>query len=201
MKTLNLIILVLLPIFFSCKNEQKEKGKQIAQLVSEWQGKQIVFPENSIFTRYLTDTTDYQIPQSEYKVLIYVDSIGCTSCKLQLHKWKELIEYTNSVTQNKVPFLFFFHPKDAKEIRYLLKRDGFDRPICIDLDDRLNKLNKFPADMTFQTFLLDKNNKVAVLGNPVHNTAVKDLYLKQITEKTPQTKTYQKLPQKSLKQK
>ena len=183
MKTLNLIILVLLPIFFSCKNEQKEKEKQIAQLVSEWQGKQIVFPENSIFTRYLTDTTDYQIPQSEYKVLIYVDSIGCTSCKLQLHKWKELIEYTISVTQNKVPFLFFFHPKDAKEIRYLLKRDGFDHPICIDLDDRLNKLNKFPADMTFQTFLLDKNNKVAVLGNPVHNTAVKDLYLKQITGK------------------
>ena len=183
MKTLNLIILVLLPIFFSCKNEQKEKEKQIAQLVSEWQGKQIVFPENSIFTRYLTDTTDYQIPQSEYKVLIYVDSIGCTSCKLQLHKWKELIEYTNSVTQNKVPFLFFFHPKDAKEIRYLLRRDAFDRPICIDIDDRLNKLNKFPADITFQTFLLDKDNKVTVLGNPVHNTAVKELYLKQITGK------------------
>ena len=185
MKTLNLIILVLLPIFFSCKNEQKEKEKekQIMELVNEWQGKQIVFPENSIFTRYLTDTTDYQIPQSEYKVLIYVDSIGCTSCKLQLHKWKELIEYTDSVTQNKVPFLFFFHPKDAKERRYLLKRDGFDRPICIDLDDRLNKLNKFPADMTFQTFLLDQNNKVAILGNPVHNTAVKELYLKQITGK------------------
>lgn len=183
MKTLNLIILVLLPIFFSCKNEQKEKEKHIAQLVNEWQGKQIVFPENLIFTRYLTDTTDYRIPQSEYKVLVYVDSIGCTSCKLQLHKWKELIDYTDSVTQNKVPFLFFFHPKDAKEIRYLLKRDGFDRPICIDLDDRLNKLNKFPADMTFLTFLLDKNNKVSVLGNPVHNTAVKDLYLKQITGK------------------
>lgn len=37
--------------------------------------------------------------------------------------------------------------------------------------------------MTFQTFLLDKNNKVAALGNPVHNTAIKDLYLKQITGK------------------
>ena len=162
MKTVLLYIL-LITAFFSCDNEQKEKEKQILQLVNEWQGKQIVFPENTVFTRYLTDTTNYQIPQSEYKVLIYVDSIGCTSCKLQLHKWKELIEYTDSVTQNKVPFLFFFHPKDAKEIRYLLKRDGFDRPICIDLDDRLNKLNKFPADMTFQTFLLDKNNKVTVL--------------------------------------
>ena len=75
------------------------------------------------------------------------------------------------------------HPKDAKEIRYLLKRDAFDRPVCIDIDDRLNKLNKFPADITFQTFLLDKDNKVTVLGNPVHNTAVKELYLKQITGK------------------
>ena len=56
------------------------------------------------------------------------------------------------------------------------------------MDDRLNKLNKFPADMTFQTFLLDKNNKVAALGNPVHNTAIKDLYLKQITGKESQTK-------------
>ena len=183
MKALNLIILVLLPIFFSCKNEQKEKEKQIAQLVNEWQGKEIKFPDNLIFTRYLTDTTNFQIPQSEYKVLVYVDSIGCTSCKLQLHKWKELIEYTDSATQGKVPFLFFFHPKDTKKIRYLLKRDGFDRPICIDLDDQLNKLNKFPTNITFQTFLLDKGNKVTVLGNPVHNTAVKDLYLKQITGK------------------
>lgn len=188
MKTLNLIILILLPIFFSCKNEQKEKEKHIAQLVNEWQGKQIVFPENLIFTRYLTDTTDFRIPQSEYKILVYVDSIGCTSCKLQLPKWKELIEYTSSVTKEEVPFLFFFHSKDYKEIRYLLKRDGFERPVCIDMDDRLNKLNKFPADMTFQTFLLDKDNKVTVLGNPVHNTAVKDLYLKQITGKESPTK-------------
>ena len=55
-------------------------------------------------------------------------------------------------------------------MRYLLKRDGFDCPICIDLDDQLNKLNKFPANMSFQTFLLDKGNKVAVLGNPLHNS-------------------------------
>jgi len=183
MKAWNLTILTLVLLLFSCHNKQKEKENKIAHLVSEWQGKQIQFPENLTFTRYLTDTTDFQIPQSEYKVLIYVDSIGCTSCKLQLHKWKELIEYTDSVTQGKVPFLFFMHPKDAKEIRYLLRRDAFDRPICIDIDDRLNKLNKFPADITFQTFLLDKDNKVTVLGNPVHNTAVKELYLKQITGK------------------
>lgn len=188
MKIFNLIILLLLPIFFSCKTEQKEKEKLIEQLVNEWQSKQIIFPKNLIFTRYLTDTTDFRIPQSEYKVLIYVDSIGCTSCKLQLHKWKALIEYTDSVTQGKVPFLFFFHSKDYLEICYLLKHNDFDYPVCIDIDDRLNKQNKFPTDMTFQTFLLDKNNNVAALGNPVHNTAIKDLYLKLITGKEYSTK-------------
>ena len=37
--------------------------------------------------------------------------------------------------------------------------------------------------MNFQTFLLDKNNKVIILGNPAKNSTVKDLYLKQITGK------------------
>ena len=93
-----LFTLILFPIFFSCQSEQKEKEKHITLLVNEWQGKEIKFPKNPIFTRYLTDTTDFQIPQSEYKVLVYIDSTGCTSCKLQLHKWKEFIKYTDSVT-------------------------------------------------------------------------------------------------------
>lgn len=182
MKYLNLLLLATTFLLFSCKED--EKGK-ISRLVTEWQGKEVIFPKEISFTRYVTDTTDYQIPASDYKVLVYVDSVGCTSCKLQLARWKELITHTDSITGGKVPFLFFFHSKDYKEIRYLLRRDGFDLPVCIDKDDQLNKLNQFPADITFQTFLLDKDNKVAVIGNPVHNMAVKELYLKQITGTEP----------------
>ena len=35
--------------------------------------------------------------------------------------------------------------------------------------------------MMFQTFLLDRDNKVVSVGNPVHNPKVKELYLKHIT--------------------
>lgn len=171
------LIWISLLLFSSCKETEKEK---IARLVTEWQGKEIRFPADPVFTRYLTEPVDWQVPQSEYKVLVYVDSIGCTSCKLQLNKWKELIAMTDSISGETVPFLFFFHSKDNKEIQYLMKRDKFDYPVCIDTEDRLNGLNQFPSDMTFQTFLLDRDNKVVVLGNPVHNLAVKDLYLKQI---------------------
>lgn len=177
MKSL-LYLLSILFLLTSCKENKKE---EVARLVQEWQGKEIVFPKNITFTRFVTDTVDYQIPQSDYKVLIYVDSIGCTSCKLQLPKWKELIVYTDSVTGGSIPFLFFFQSKDDKELRYILKQDNFDRPVYIDRDSELDKLNHFPQNITFQTFLLDKDNKVVVIGNPIHNLAVKDLYLKQIT--------------------
>ena len=133
------------------------------------------------FTRFVTEPVDYRIPDAEYKVLIYVDSTGCTSCKLQLPKWKELIAHVDSATNGNIPFIFVFQSKDDKELRYILKRDNFARPVCIDRDSRLDKLNQFPQDITFQTFLLDKDNKVKVIGNPVHNLAVRDLYLKQIT--------------------
>lgn len=175
-----LLIFSLLLLVSSCKENEKER---ITRLVNEWQGKEILFPKDITFTRFVTDTVDYQIPQSQYKVLIYIDSIGCTSCKLQLPKWKKLIEYVDSVTNSQVPFLFFFQSKDDKELRYILKVDKFDRPVCVDHRNKLNLLNKFPADIMFQTFLLDKDNKVIALGNPIHNSAVKDLYLKQLTGK------------------
>ena len=174
-----LYILLLLFLLTACKENNKEK---FAQLVQEWQGKEIVFPERMVFTRFVTEQVEYQIPETAYKILIYVDSTGCTSCKLQLPKWKELIAYTDSITNNSIPFIFVFQSKDDKELRYILKRDNFDRPVCIDRNSQLDKLNKFPQDITFQTFLLDRDNKVKVIGNPVHNLAVKDLYLKQITD-------------------
>jgi hypothetical protein len=180
------VLLCCMLCLLSCKPKDNRK-ETLARLVTEWQGKTVVFPDSPVFTRFATDTVDYRIPASGYKVLVYVDTIGCTSCRLQLLKWKEWIQTVDSVTGDAVPFLFFFYPKDLKNIRFMLERDGFDRPVCIDFQDKLNKQNRFPADMTFQTFLLDKDNKVVVIGNPVHNTSVKNLYLKQIMGEEPES--------------
>ena len=67
-----------------------------------------------------------------------------------------------------------------KELRYLTRKDGFTYPVCFDEKDDFNRLNRFPSEMMFQTFLLDKENKVVALGNPVLNPKVKELYLKLI---------------------
>ena len=49
-------------------------------------------------------------------------------------------------------------------------------PVCIDETDRLNQLNKFPAGGKFHTFLLDRDNKVVLVGSPVNNENIAELY-------------------------
>ena len=177
MKNIASVVSLLLFLLLSCHDNNKE---HMRFLVEKWQGKEIVFPEKPLFTQFVTDSINYQIPKSDYKVIMYIDSMGCVSCKLQLPKWKEFIAQVDSLSNGTVPFLFFFQPKDTKELRRTLKRDNFSMPVCIDTEDRFNTLNHFPSEMMFQTFLLDKDNKVVVIGNPIHNLAVRDLYLKEI---------------------
>jgi hypothetical protein len=164
-------------LLFSCKENEKE---EIRKIVSEWQDKEIIFPEDVVFTRYGHDTLQYEMPESDYKILLYVDSTGCTSCKLQLHKWREFITEVDSLTSGSVPVLFFFHPKDKRELTYLLKRDEITVPVCLDENDRLNFLNRFPSREDFQCFLLNKDNKVVYIGNPIYNLRIKEMYLSRI---------------------
>ena len=160
---------------------QESREEAMLRLVNEWNGKEIKFPARSVFTIQGKDTVDWEFGNADYKVVTYIDSVGCTSCKLQLPRWKKMVAEVDSLTNGRVPFLFYFHPKDRKELRYLTRRDDFTYPVCFDERDELNRLNQFPTDMTFQTFLLDKDNKVVAMGNPVLNPKVKELYLDLIT--------------------
>ena len=160
---------------------QESREEAMRRLVNEWNGKEIKFPSRSVFTIQGKDTVDFEFVDADYKVVTYIDSVGCTSCKLQLPRWKQLIEEVDSLTGGSVPFLFYFHPKDLKELRYYTRRDDFTYPVCFDEKDELNQLNQFPSDMTFQTFLLDRDNKVVAMGNPVLNPKVKELYLGLVT--------------------
>lgn len=162
---------------------QESREEAMLRLVQEWNGKEIKFPARSVFTVQGKDIVDFDFKDADYKVVTYIDSVGCTSCKLQLHRWKQLVAEVDSLTDGSVPFLFYFHPKDMKELRYLTRRDGFTYPVCFDEQDEINRLNQFPSVMDFQTFLLDKDNKVVAMGNPILNPNIKDLYLEVIAQK------------------
>lgn len=75
-------------------SEQNKSGEAIRQKVARWSGKQIQLLSDVVFMRYALDTVPFH-PDSEYKIVMYTDSGGCTSCKLQLPKWKEMLSLTD----------------------------------------------------------------------------------------------------------
>ncbi len=158
-------------IVVSCKDVEKER---ITHLVKEWSGKEVFFPEHSVFTVQGQDTINFKISDSGYKIVTYVDSIGCSSCKLKLLHWKGFVNDMDTVAN--VQFLFFFHPKSMQGLLHTIREDNFTYPVCFDEKDEFNNRNQFPSEMAFQTFLLDKDNRVVAIGNPIHNAQVKELY-------------------------
>ena len=167
-------ILVLMPfLFLSCMDSTRP---QIADIVEEWYGKTLSLPSNLKFVLYDKEVTSLLQNKWDYAVVSYTDSIGCTSCKLQLNRWKDLINVFDSLYSQKVTFIFVMHPFDRKELVQLLKEYQFDYPMCIDEDNLFDKRNHVPKNNMFQTFLLDKNSEILAIGNPVLNPKVKTLY-------------------------
>ena len=160
--------------------------KKLSELAFQWSSKTIFFPYNMCFTTQAFDTIDFDY-QNNLRVLYYVDSTGCSSCKLNLSVWKQLIDTVSMYSNNRCSFIISFTPKNKNyvynELRTKFSISSFDYPVCIDFEDSLNILNHFPSDERFHCFLLDENNRVILIGNPVQNPKIKELYIRTICER------------------
>lgn len=172
-------LLILFLFMNSCKESRKER---IINLLREWDGKEIFFPPHSIFTIQGNDTVDFEVTGSQYLVVTYLDSVGCSGCQLQWEHWKRFMSEVDSVIGiNHVSFLFYLHPKDIEEVLYITRRDKFTYPICLDKKDDFNRYNHLPNEKDFHTFLLNSEKRVVAIGNPVNNPKVKELYFRVLT--------------------
>lgn len=184
-----ILILFLLLSFFSvnsCKENKRQAEKaEIAKIVTEWIGKEILLPEDIPCYISGKDTLNIlceELFYKDYKILLYVDSTGCSDCRLKLYEWKQLVEEADSLFQDRVGFLLYFQPKSIREIAFLFEQYRFDYPVFIDSKGIINKTNNFPQTKEYQCFLLDNNNKVLIIGNPVLNVRIWELYKSYISE-------------------
>lgn len=176
-----LFVIFTFSFLFSCKESASDR---ITRLVTEWDSREIIYPNKIYFTIFGRDTIQKEIMNSKYSIITYVDSVGCTSCKLALNRWLKFIAELDTITESSVPVYFFLNPQNKDEVVEIFKRNQFDYPVCLDENDSINILNNFPKDLFFQTFLLDKDNRVIAIGNPVLNPKIKDLYFNIISENT-----------------
>lgn len=181
MKNIFVTSLILLISVCSCTHSNKDR---MNELVNSWLGRKIAFPHDMIFTESCKDTvTNFWPFHKDFCIVVYANSVGCLSCRLQLGMWHDFITDCDSILGKQIPVLFYFSTDNIHQISHILRRDNFTYPVCIDRTDSLNILNKFPIDEQFQTFLLSGDNEALAIGNPIHNPKVKELYLNIIQGK------------------
>ncbi len=176
-----IVIACLIAIVAIACTKKTDKQAQAERIVTEWVGKTVKFDKEIPLTVYGKDTVLPNFGITPYKLLLYVDSTGCTSCKLKLFEWQKLMAEADTLLANELSFVFYFHPKNKEELVYMFRRDRFNYPVYIDNRNTLMTLNKLPTDPAFQCFLLDAQNKVLSIGNPAVNPGVWKLYKKIMT--------------------
>jgi len=159
----------------------RDKQGVAEKTVGEWIGREIVFLDGADCFHMGKDTLCPPRPDVPYTVLLYTDSVGCTSCRLNLAMWKGYMREMDSIAPSQVGFAFYFQPKSRKELGLLLRRERLEQVVFVDRDGALAQRNRFPEDMALQCFLLDGNNRVLAIGNPTLNPKLWELYKAIIT--------------------
>ena len=63
------------------------------QANDEWLGKKINIPDGKVVCKVLgRDASCVDLWTNSYKVFTYVDSIGCSSCQMEMWLWKPYID-------------------------------------------------------------------------------------------------------------
>lgn len=123
------------------------------------------------------------VEERDYKLVIYVDSSRCTKCFInQLPDWKELLSLEKEEGSH-MQFIFILEPHrgDSDSTKNSLEKSGFEHYVFIDQNSIFREANThIPHGSEYHTFLLDKNNNIILVGNPLRNDRINKLFLKRI---------------------
>lgn len=167
-------------LLFSCS-----EGHRLKREMEKFYYSTVKMPDNLVVNYNGTDTVINNIFESKVKFIVYLDSLGCGSCSIKkMDLWNPLIRYANN-SENKLKIYFIFNPavKDLNSIKIALKSYPVNYPVFIDEKGTFKKHNPLlPKDKLFHCFMLDDSNKVVLVGNPLGNNGIGDVFYKKVDE-------------------
>ena len=169
------LIVILLFLFCpSCKNTSSAK-----HTLEQWINKEIIFPATLKATYYGRDTVATNYLNKKHKIVIHVDSSGCSECKLGLYKWQKFMnEYEQY--ENKLEFIFVAHVVNFRQMAIICRQNKFKHILYYDIKGEMNKINNFIENPIFRCFLVDENNKIILIGNPFYNKEIMKIYKEKL---------------------
>ncbi len=138
---------------------------------------EVINPRRNI---YLSNDSD-----KAFTLIIYNDESECLSCNVKkLNEWHRFLTQVYS-TYNGVRVCYIFSPddEDMDETRVLLQTQGFGHPVFVDSAHVFEKANPWlPKESIFHTFLLNNSNKIILIGNPLQNQKINQMFFDIISK-------------------
>jgi len=181
---IRILLLVFIVFFAACNSPEEKREKNISEILNKLQGKKFTFPDSVqvIYKDSLYGAEKLKpLLKKKYKITakIYGD---CHVCVESLKKWEEQI--INKCDTGRVAFLFYIYVTKLYSFRAdLYQKITLDYPLILDSADyyiRNNNLENY--DERFQDFMLDKENRIKIIGNPLDNPQLAELYLNELTK-------------------
>lgn len=166
-------ILIISFLIISCGSKESRLLREAKKLY----GKQIVLPSEyeSLSISGIPDITDEM--HKRYKIVTYIDSSSCSECAFKIVKqWDELLK--DIPAHADVGFIPVMYPYNKEEIGKLLELYAIEWPLLYDVRNEFIAKNRLKVLARNKTFLLDENNRIIVVGEPLNAAPLWDVYKK-----------------------
>jgi len=170
------VVVSLIILFRSVINNQlirSKKEKVTFEILQNLAGNKLYLP--GIDTLNVLNDLKY----NHYLVIVSFIDGNCGVCIWDLSEWKRLID--DFKRYKDLSYLFYVNSIDYDSFLNYEKREiNFPLPLINDEENAFIKKNKLSSNKLYQTFLIDENNKVILVGNPLLSKEIKKLYQEEI---------------------
>ena len=173
------LALVVFLCIIPCSCANNKFAKDVTQLM----GKEIRFSTDWDVVWKRKDTILADFMDVPVKMVVWIDSIVCSSCQIgKMYEWAEHTKYADSLAQwFHIVFLFSPKKEEQQRVNIALKANRINYPVFIDKHATFVNLNReIPKNRRLHIFLVDKNNNVVLVGNPLYNPTLWELYKRTI---------------------
>lgn len=115
---------------------------------------------------------------SQYRYIVYLDSMVCSSCTLKNMYYWEVLQDSIATLGKDVGLVFIYAPSKEEIRRFItdLKHTREEFVSLVDTSGYFIRTNSFiPENSNLHAFLLDRNNKIIMVGNAQTNPEIEKL--------------------------
>ena len=182
LNNLSCLLIILMNLYMSAAcNGIPDYKEGIIQMRTD----SIVLPLNEMNCILKGNDTMFFNNTRDWKYVVYSDTSSCSYCDLgKVLKWKKILRKADEYSDN-LNFYFIFYPSQEKsyKLNFHLRTLKIPIPVYVDTLGLLERLNPhLPQEQIFHTFLLDENNNVLLVGNPLENKKIEKMFWQIVEE-------------------